>query len=160
MSDGDRQLAAALGRIASGLFILTVKRGDIETGMLASWVQQCSFAPPQISMAVQQGRDVGKLLTPGSTFMLNILEASQTDMIAHFGRGFALTEPAFKGLELMTEADGHGPVLSEALAYLACEVTGRCAAGDHDLIIGRVLAGRVLGEGHPMVHVRKSGMHY
>ena len=33
-------------------------------------------------------------------------------------------------------------------------------ARDHDLIIAKVSAGRVLGEGHPMIHIRKSGMHY
>ncbi len=34
-------LAAALGRIPSGLFVLTAGSGATETGMLASWVQQC-----------------------------------------------------------------------------------------------------------------------
>jgi len=53
-----------------------------------------------------------------------------------------------------------GPVLAEALAYLACRVQARYPAGDHELIVGEVVSGRLLGEGHPMVHVRKSGMHY
>jgi flavin reductase (DIM6/NTAB) family NADH-FMN oxidoreductase RutF len=52
------------------------------------------------------------------------------------------------------------PVLSEALAYLECRVTGRFPAGDHDLVLGRVVGGRLLDEGHPMVHIRKSGFHY
>ena len=41
-----------------------------------------------------------------------------------------------------------------------CRVVGRVEAGDHDLFIGEVVDGAVLGEGHPMVHVRKSGLHY
>ena len=57
-----KPLAAALGRIASGLFIVTAQRGDAETGMLASWVQQCSFDPPQISMCLRQGRDINAWL--------------------------------------------------------------------------------------------------
>src|SRR5882672_4348244 len=36
-SEGHKQLAAALGRIPSGLFVLTFRQGEIETGMLASW---------------------------------------------------------------------------------------------------------------------------
>jgi flavin reductase (DIM6/NTAB) family NADH-FMN oxidoreductase RutF len=80
-------------------------------------------------------------------------------MIGHFGRGFALNEPAFEGLEIQ-RPDGGPPVLSEALAYLACRVAGRCAAGDHDLIIARVVGGGLLNEGHPMVHIRKTGTHY
>src|SRR5262249_12493946 len=154
-----RQLAFALGRIPSGLFVLTVRRGEAETGMLASWVQQCSFEPPQITVAVKRGREVLAWLTVGSSFTLNILDASPTDMRVHFGAGFALNEPAFVGLDA-EGPDGSAPVLSEALAYLECRVCGRCIAGDHDLLIGQVVRGRVLGEGQPMVHIRKSGLHY
>jgi flavin reductase (DIM6/NTAB) family NADH-FMN oxidoreductase RutF len=80
-------------------------------------------------------------------------------MIVHFGKGFALGEPAFTGLDI-DRPSGAPPVLCEALAYLECRVVSRHAAGDHDLILGRVVAGQLLSEGHPMVHVRKSGMHY
>ncbi len=161
MTDGDpqKQLASALGRIPSGLFILTARHGDQETGMLASWVQQCSFQPPQVSVALQRDRGVVAWLTDGAVFTLNILDDTQTDMIAHFGKGFALGQPAFTGLEVERPGEG-GPVLAEALAYLVCRVAGRCPAGDHDLFVGHVIAGRLLGEGHPMVHVRKSGLHY
>jgi flavin reductase (DIM6/NTAB) family NADH-FMN oxidoreductase RutF len=51
-------------------------------------------------------------------------------------------------------------VLADALAYLECRVEARHPTGDHDLFIARVVGGRVLGEGRPMVHVRKSGLHY
>jgi flavin reductase (DIM6/NTAB) family NADH-FMN oxidoreductase RutF len=96
---------------------------------------------------------------PGATFTVNVLEANQSEMIAHFGKGFTLGQPAFEGLEI-ERPGGTPPVLSEALAYLECRVTGRCSAGDHELIVGEVVNGRVLNEGQPMVHVRKSGMHY
>jgi flavin reductase (DIM6/NTAB) family NADH-FMN oxidoreductase RutF len=158
-SDPHKQLGAALGRIPSGLFVLTARRGEQETGMLASWVQQCSFEPPQISVAVKRGREVAAWLTEGAAFVLNVLDDSQTDVLIHFGKGFPLGEPAFDGLEV-ERTEGGVPVLSEALAYLDCRVVGRYPAGDHDLYIGRVVAGRMLGEGHPMVHIRKSGFHY
>jgi len=160
MSDGDPRtlMVAALGRIPSGLFVLTVRHGDAETGMLASWVQQCSFEPPQLSIALRRDRDVNDWLTPDAVFVLNILDDSQTDMIVHFGRGFALNAPAFTDLDV--DRTGNGPVLREALAYLECRVASRCGAGDHDLLIARIVGGRVLNEGHPMVHIRKNGSHY
>jgi flavin reductase (DIM6/NTAB) family NADH-FMN oxidoreductase RutF len=157
--ESHKHLLAALGRVPSGLFVLTVRHGEAETGMLTSWVQQCSFEPPQVSIALKRGRDVLGWLTPGSTCALNILDDSQTDMIGHFGRGFALNEPAFTGLEI-ERPDGAAPVLSEALAYLVCRIVGRCEGGDHDLLIARVVGGRLLNEGHPMVHIRKNGGHY
>jgi flavin reductase (DIM6/NTAB) family NADH-FMN oxidoreductase RutF len=159
IDDPEKQLAAALGRVPSGLFILTLKRDGIETGMLASWVQQCSFQPPLISLALKPDRPIAGLLDRQARFTLNILENSQTDMISHFGRGFALQEDAFQNLDV----DRSGPcgaVLAEGLAVLECQVVDRRPAGDHDLIVAQVVAGRVLDEGQPMVHVRKNGFHY
>lgn len=159
MPEGDKQLAAALGRIPSGLFIVTLRRGEAETGMLASWVQQCAFQPPHVSVAIKRDRPLTAWLTKGAPFTINILDNSQTDMIVHFGRGFTLDEPAFAGLEV-ERPEGSAPVLGEALAYLECRVTGQYPVGDHDLFFGQVLGGRLLSEGHPMVHIRKSGFHY
>ena len=158
-TDSNRKLASALGRVPSGLFILTVRRGPAETGMLVSWVQQCSFQPPRLSVALQRGRALNSWLVEEASFVLNILDDTQTDMIAHFGKGFDPGQPAFEGLEVDLGAAA-APVLSEALAFLECRVVSRLVAGDHDLFIAEVLAGQLLGEGHPMVHVRKSGFHY
>ncbi len=152
-------LAAALGRIPSGLFILTARREAQETGMLVSFVQQCSFEPPQVCLALKPDRPVAAWLTAGAAFTLNILDDAQTDMLVHFGRGFAPDQPAFTGLEVERSGDG-APVLSEALACLECHVVSRHPAGDHDIIIARVVGGRLLNEGQPMVHIRKSGLHY
>ncbi len=159
VSDPHKALAAALGRVASGIFVLTARQGEQTTGMLASWVQQCSFVPPLVSAAVQQGREILDWLGLGAPFTLNILDDTQTDMIAHFGKGFKPGEPAFNGLDVRP-ADGGGLVLTDALAYLECRVVARYATGDHHLLVAEVVRGEMLGEGHPMVHVRKSGTHY
>src|SRR5262245_11586879 len=132
--DPDRQLAAALGRVASGIFVVTVARDGVATGMLASWVQPCSFQPPRLTLAVQPKRAIVELLTAGAEFTLNILESSQTDIVAHFGKGFALNEDAFLGLSV-ERRDDVAPVLLEALAYLDCQVVARITAGDHDLFV-------------------------
>jgi flavin reductase (DIM6/NTAB) family NADH-FMN oxidoreductase RutF len=155
----DQALAAALGRVPSGLFVLTAGRDGQATGMLASWVQQCSFDPPQVSLAVQPGRYVHTLLADGAAFAVNVLAAGQTDLLKHFGKGFGPGEPAFDGLDVYPTAAGV-PVLRAALAHLDCRVAGRLAAGDHELVIGHVVGGRPHADGSPAMHVRKSGMHY
>jgi flavin reductase (DIM6/NTAB) family NADH-FMN oxidoreductase RutF len=160
MNEGEaRTLAGALGRIPSGLFILTARQGEAETGMLASWVQQCSFEPPGITAAVRADRDVLAWLTPGAAFTVNILQEDQTDLLVHFGKGFSLGEPAFRGLSVERPA-GAAPVLCDALAYLDCRVSQRVPTGDHHLVIGTVVGGRVLDDGKPMVHIRKNGLRY
>jgi flavin reductase (DIM6/NTAB) family NADH-FMN oxidoreductase RutF len=157
----DRQhpLFAALGRVPSGLFIVTAGAGDAATGMLASWVQQCSFEPPQLSLALRRGRGLNDHLQAGDAFTVNVLADDQTHLIAHFGRGFDPGEPAFAGIDV-EQPDGAPPILKEALAYLLCRVAGRCDAGDHDLVVGEVVDGELLNDGAPMIHIRKSGAHY
>ena len=152
-------LAAALGRVPSGIFVLTARQGDRETGMLASWVQQCSFDPPHVSVAVRRDRFIHDLLPDGAAFVLNIVTADHTGFLKHFGKGFEADQPAFNGL-----ATGHTSagvvVLNEALAHLDCRVVSRCDAGDHELLIARVVGGKMHGHGAPMVHIRKNGLKY
>jgi flavin reductase (DIM6/NTAB) family NADH-FMN oxidoreductase RutF len=157
--DGTKQLAAALGRVPSGLFVLTARRGTEQTGMLVSWVQQCAFDPPHLTLALQRDRDLAGWLAQGTPFTINLLDDTQTDMIVHFGRGFDPGQPAFTGIAIEQLPEG-GPVLTEALAYLVCQVAAQWTAGDHTVFLGRIIAGRLLNEGQPMVHVRKSGFHY
>ena len=156
---GNDSLAAALGRIPSGLFVLTARHADQETGMLASWVQQCSFDPPQVSVALRKDRDVLGWLTDGASFVLNVMPEGAKSLIGHFGKGFELGQPAFEGLKVARERET-APVLLASHAYLVCRVVSRCDAGDHVLLIARVQSGAVLNEGKPTVHVRKNGLKY
>jgi flavin reductase (DIM6/NTAB) family NADH-FMN oxidoreductase RutF len=154
-----KALAAALGRIPSGLFIVTVRHGRSETGMLASWVQQCSFEPAQVSIAVNTQRHWVSWLAVGTPFTVNVLAEGQKHLLTHFGKGFDAGEPAFDGIELLRLGEG-APALREALAYLDCRVTALLPTGDHLLVIGRAVGGQILHDGRPTVHVRKNGMHY
>lgn len=159
MSEKDAGLAAALGRIPSGLFVVTIRKGTAETAMLASWVQQCAFDPPHLSVVVKQGRAIHSWLKPESTFVLNIVGEGHKRLISHFGRGFEPDEPAFHGIETTHSQHGH-PVLTHALGFLECEVTDRMKVGDHELVVARVLAGAMQQDGEPMIHVRKNGLRY
>lgn len=152
-------LAEALGRIPSGLFVLTARHGDLDTGMLASWVQQCSFDPPQVSVAVRKGRPVLDWLADGAAFVVNIIPEGGKALVAHFGKGFEPGEPAFEGLDVRRSGETP-PVLAASHAYLSCRVAGRCDAGDHVLVVGRVVAGEVLHHGGPLTHVRRNGLKY
>jgi flavin reductase (DIM6/NTAB) family NADH-FMN oxidoreductase RutF len=155
----DASLSAALGRIPSGLFILTVGHGSQETGMLASWVQQCSFDPPQITAAIRKGRDALGLLTEGTFFAVNVIPEGGKSLVAHFGKGFESGQPAFDGLEVRRDHE-RPPILLASHAYLVCSVTGLTDVGDHILVVGRAIAGSVLQAGHPTVHIRKNGLKY
>ncbi len=148
-------IAAALGRIPSGLFVVTVR----DTGMLGSWVQQCSFDPPQLTVAIRQGRPVLDWLKEGAAFAVNVIPEGQKALVAHFGKGFEPGQPAFDGIEWTRQGDS-APLLTAALACLDCRVVKCVEAGDHVLIVGRVVEGIVNQDGKPAVHTRKDGLRY
>ncbi len=160
--DETSSLGAALGRVPSGLFILTARRGEHATGMLASWVQQAGFEPPMVTVAIRRDRYLADWLSGSGRFTLNQLPSGSKHLLRHFARGFAPGEDAFAGVSLHEQATpAEGPILAEALAWLDAEVVGHLDGGDHRIFLGRIAAGAVLDpEAHPMTHVRRNGFHY
>jgi flavin reductase (DIM6/NTAB) family NADH-FMN oxidoreductase RutF len=152
-------VAAVLGKVPSGLFILMVRHGDQETGMLASWVMQAGFEPPMVSVAVKQGRYVGEWLSAGSPFVLNALGESHKSLLSHFGRGFEPCEAAFNGLSVERTADGV-PALADTLGYLECRPKGHVDSGDHRVFLAEVTGGKLASDVPPYVHIRKNGLKY
>lgn len=153
------EIAPALGRVPSGLFVVTYLAGDAEQAMLASWIQQCSFEPPMISVAVKEGRGLSEWLTDGVKFVVNVLAEGQTDLVSYFGKGQPLSQLPDQEKRI-DRAPGMAPVLSDALSVLHCQVTGRTTPGDHHLFFARVVGGAQHGEARPWIHVRKNGLKY
>ena len=150
---------AALGRVTSGIYILTAGKGERATGMLASWVMQAGFDPPMVSVAVKTGRYVEEWLTDCEPFVLNVVAEKQFNFLKHFGSGFDIGEPAFEGIDTVDTSSGV-PALSESLGYLECEPTTHADSGDHRIFLARVTGGKLQSETPPMVHIRKSGANY
>lgn len=155
----ESNLAAALGRVPSGLFILTIKHQDQETGMLASWVMQAGFEPPTVTVAVKQGRYVADWLAAGEPFVLNILAENAKPLLGHFGRGFQPGEPAFEGLNV-ARTSSELPVLADALGHLECRPTSHIHSGDHTIFLAEVIGGEMGATAEPYVHIRKNGLRY
>jgi flavin reductase (DIM6/NTAB) family NADH-FMN oxidoreductase RutF len=152
-------MEAILGRVASGLFVLTVRHKEHETGMLASWVMQAGFDPPMVTVAVKEGREVARWLSAHDPFVLNVLRVDQKKLISHFGRGFDPDESAFTGVEVIRTAHDL-PALADALGYLECRPKKHVDSGDHRIFLAQVLGGKMANEGDPYVHIRKSGLRY
>jgi flavin reductase (DIM6/NTAB) family NADH-FMN oxidoreductase RutF len=155
-----RTFDPVLGRLPSGIFILTIGTGARATGMLGSWVMQAGFEPPMVSVAVKLGRYVCDWLTQGQPFVVNVVAEGQKQLLRHFAKGFEPGEPAFEGLTISHCARGV-PILCDALGHMECEPAGHLDSGDHRIFLAKVCRGRLTHpDAHPMVHIRKSGKNY
>jgi flavorubredoxin/flavin reductase (DIM6/NTAB) family NADH-FMN oxidoreductase RutF len=157
----DNDLEKALGRLSSGLYILTTSHGDLSSAMLASWVMQTSFKPLGVTIAVARDRAIESLLHVGDRFVLNVLEeGNYQSLMKHFLKRFPPGADRFEGIKTYPATNG-SPILADALAYMECEVTRRIQGGDHWLIYSTVSVGRVSKpDALTAVHHRQIGNHY
>lgn len=149
----------AVGRIVGSLCVVSAKREEVSSAMLASWVSQASFNPPGLAIAVAKERAIEPLMHTGDKFVLNILKEGM-NLRRHFLKPFAPGEDRFAGLSIHPAENGCS-ILSDALAYLECTVESRIECGDHWLVYAVVDNGKTLQyTGMTAIHHRKSGSHY
>jgi flavorubredoxin/flavin reductase (DIM6/NTAB) family NADH-FMN oxidoreductase RutF len=155
------ELEKALGRLSTGLYILTAHKGNFSSAMLASWVAQASFKPLGVTVVVAKDRAIESLLQVGDHFVLNVLEeGNYQGLMKHFIQRFPPGADRFERVKTY-QANNGCPILADALAYLECEVKSRLDCGDHWTIYGTVSVGRLSKpDALTAVHHRKVGNHY
>ncbi len=157
----DTNLELALGRISGGLYIITAKKGDVSSAMLASWVSQASFQPLGLTIAVAKDRAIESLMQVGDQFVLNVLEeGNYQGLMKHFLKRFPPGADRFAGVKTQPAENG-SPILGDALAYMECLVTSRLELSDHWIVYATVEMGRVSKpEALTAVHHRKVANYY
>jgi flavin reductase (DIM6/NTAB) family NADH-FMN oxidoreductase RutF len=150
----------ALGRIPSGVYLLTASHGGESTVMMASWVQQAAFDPPSVSIAMAKGRPIARLIHASKLMALSVVPQDDTSLMKRYARGVAEGEDPFAGVETF-KTPGGVPAMKSALAWLELRLIRTADFGaDHDLLIGEVTAGDMLQEGKAFAHQRGNGFHY
>ena len=157
-------ISEALHELPYGVYIIGSNAGGEPNGMIADWVMQVSFAPTLVAVAFENDASTLAAIRGNRAFTVNLLKQENRGM--EFARQFVQPRAASKvrgrseqfaareqhklaGVEYeLTEAGC--PILAEALAWLSCEAQDFVPAGDHTLVIGRVVAGERIGEGEPL----------
>ncbi len=159
-SEQDIKRAAGVGHIPSGLFVVTTHEDGVSDGYLASWVQQVSFSPLLVSLAINESRPGYQRIKDGKTFTINIVGDHEMGYLKHFWKGYSPSENPFPEIEHELTAEG-GVAISRAIASIDCQLESSIKPGDHEIVIAKVLASRVhTTEGKSKVHLRKSGLDY
>ncbi len=154
-----KQLGKALGAVSSGLYVLTAKHEKREDAVLASWVNQCSFDPPMISVMLATARPARVLVEASGSFIINVLGKDSETLMKYFFKAPKEGESIFKGLKTKRGLNG-AEILTDALAYLECELEAQTQTGDHVLYVGKVVGGNILKGGEPYFHTRSNGFNY
>ncbi|MEO0969427.1 MAG: diflavin flavoprotein, partial [Cyanobacteria bacterium J06639_18] len=157
----DVNMEKALGRISSGLYIITAQKGQAKAAMLASWVAQASLQPLGFTVALAKDRSIDSFLQIGDKFVLNVLEeGNYKELKKHFLKRLLPGSDRFAGVKTQTAKNG-SPILTDALAYMECEVKSALECSDHWILYCTAQQGRVSNpEGLTAVRHRKVGNYY
>ena len=154
-------VAVALGRVPSGLFVVTARNpvGE-ETAFLASFVMQAGFDPPALSVAVGKDRAaMDFVLEPGSGFAVSVIAEAEKGQVGPFVRGIAPAADALKDAPVERTASGQA-IVEGCLAWMECRTLSHSLAGDHAVVIGEIVDARGRRDDAPAVHLRKNGLSY
>ena len=155
-------MAEAVGHIPSGLFIVCAQtqKDEVIDGYLASWIQQVSFAPLLLTLAIKPGRPVFDLIMLGQVFTINVVGDHDRSYLKHFWKGHSPDANPFADIPHFTTEQG-GVALKDAKSYIDCKMKDKISPGDHHLVIAQVLASETLDDkARSVTHVRKTGLIY
>lgn len=130
----------AIGRLATGVTVVTTRLGELDHAMTANAVTSVSLEPVLMLVCVEREARFHDAIVGSRQWGVSVLPAAgrhTADWLATRGR------PSHGQLERIPTHRGAATgvaLLDEALATLECETTDTYPAGDHTIVVGRVLA--------------------
>lgn len=157
-------IGKALGRIPQGLYILTACFEHRRRGVMVSWVQQASFDPPMVLVALRKGREIVPVIHDAHAFALSQVDQDDKLTLKKFAEprraGHRRDDDPLAGIETFRRATG-APIIRKSLSFMDCELIRHIdVEGDHDLYVGLIRDGGTLHDGQVTVRLREDGFNY
>lgn len=146
--DNQRSLRTALGSFTTGVTVVTAMTPAGPLGMTVNSFASVSLDPPLVLWSPAKSSKRHGPFVSAEHYAIHVLEASQHSV----GERFVRTGHDFAGLDWRENAEGV-PVVAGALARFECVRWRMHDAGDHTIVVGRVLRA-AHGEGEPLVFSR------
>lgn len=152
MTENSREFRNALGCFATGVTVVTTRRGDgSPLGVTANSFSSVSLDPPLVLWCIDKTADCFADFQAADGFAINVLGAEDMNVsndMARSGRdglgGHGFADGPTLGL----------PVLQRALASFECDVEHRYEGGDHVIMVGHVRGMQSRTDGDPLLYFR------
>ena len=160
----DDEVREAMHELPYGIYVIGSSAGGRPNAMIADWVMQVSFQPRLIAISLENDSTTLAHIRADAALTVNLLKQEDNGMAlaAQFvqphdaskvrgreGEAAGRAYDKLAGVDHRTTERGC-PILEDALAWLDCEAQDFVPAGDHTLVIARVLEGAVIGSGDPL----------
>ncbi|MEM7089169.1 MAG: flavin reductase family protein [Pseudomonadota bacterium] len=132
--DDTRTLRDAFGRFATGVTIVTCHSADGPVCVTANSFSSLSLDPPLIMWAGDRNSRRFPYFHQARHFSVHVLSADQSDLC------FGCSRNAFALRDINHDRCANGtPLLPDCLARFECEQHAYHDAGDHVIVVGKVL---------------------
>ena len=146
-TDTSTEFRRTLGMFATGVTIITTRRGEQVHGMTVNAFMSVSLQPPLVLISVDRRARMHALLHEGARYGISVLAGGQERLSDHFaGR---LSDEA---IEARFEVVRETPLVEGAIAHLVAKVVRSYWGGDHSLFVGQVEYVRHAGGTPLLVH--------
>lgn len=143
-ADNTRLLRDAFGRFATGVTVVTAATDKGPIGITANSFSSLSLDPALVLWSPAKASSRFQYFEKPSHFAIHVLSADQKDVC----EGFAKSAWSFDGFDYTLNAHGV-PLFANCLARFECAHAATHDAGDHAIVVGKVLEAE-LREGTPL----------
>jgi flavin reductase (DIM6/NTAB) family NADH-FMN oxidoreductase RutF len=142
-STSARPIVNLFRRLTLGVYVIGVAQNGVRDAFTAASVMHVSYRPLMLSLAINPLHAAYPLLTAGGTWTVNVLSTTQIELARRFGTGVLQGAHKMDGMSWGTGRLG-APFLISALAYFDCKLVSEFPAGDHRIVVGTVMNGKLL----------------
>ncbi len=143
-----KTLQSILKNITHGVYVISVNNKGEKNAFTAAWVMQVSFDPVLLSFSINPKHRSYSILQKGNVCCISVLNNKQLNIANHFGQSSPDKMSAYQWLETKTGA----PALAESLVYFDCCVDNFSKAGDHEIVLCKVINAEIIAPGEPMLY--------
>ena len=148
-----RLFREVLGRYASGVTVVTTMSAGQPTGMTCQSFTSVSLDPPLVAfLPTKQSRAFAAIQRAG-TFCVNFLANGQEELSNQFASS---GDDKFAGVDWSASGGTGSPMLAGIVGHVDCTVHSVHEAGDHFLVMGKVVDLAVGEAEDPLLYYRGS----
>lgn len=158
------EFRAAMSRLAAGVVLVTAHEAALDpqgprgedVGMTATSFMSVSLDPPLVMVSLREGSRMDDLLAEQPRWAVSVLSEHQRAVAGRFAMKNRVSDRLlFEDLPHTRGEISGALLITGALATLECHTEQRVTAGDHTLVIGRVLASTSpTADGGPLTYFR------
>ncbi|MFG2653274.1 flavin reductase family protein [Streptomyces sp. NPDC048436] len=158
---------AAMSRLAAGVVLVTAREPSLDAddprapvgedvGMTATAFLSVSLDPPLVLVSLREGSRMDDLLAEQPLWGVSVLSESQRHIAGRFAmKGRISDRLLFEDIPYVRGEASGAPLIGGALATLECRTEQTVTAGDHTLVIGRVLSAALPSvDGGPLAYFK------